>query len=112
MISVLDSLIPNKDRIAGNYYPVTNRVRIQDSKKFFTIFTDRTHGGTSLEKGHLELMVQRRIRNPLEARSIFERGQFQTGNLDTRILLRDSDLGFRFMSVDRLRDLWIHEQGL
>ena len=41
--------------------------------------TDRTHGGTSLEKGHLELMVQRRIRNPLEARSIFERGQFQTG---------------------------------
>ena len=58
---------------------MTNRVRIQDSKKYFTIFTDRTHGGTSLEKGHLELMVQRRIRNPLEARSIFERGQFQTG---------------------------------
>ena len=72
-------LIPVKDIIGGNYYPVTNRVRIQDSKKFLTIFTDRTHGGTSLYKGHLELMVQRRIRNPLEARSIFERGQFKTG---------------------------------
>ena len=39
VISVASSWIPNLDRIAGNYYPITNRVRIQDSKKFLSQFS-------------------------------------------------------------------------
>ncbi|KAJ8939535.1 hypothetical protein NQ314_011102 [Rhamnusium bicolor] len=44
---------------AANYYPVTNRIVIKDKNKGveFAVITDRTHGGSSLVNGQIELMV-------------------------------------------------------
>ena len=52
------------DPIAGNYYPMTTRARIENQRKqeFFTVFTDRSHGTASLHTGQLELMIQERVR--------------------------------------------------
>jgi len=43
--------------IAGNYFPVNSRIYIKNSKTQFTVLTDRSQGGASLENGSLELMV-------------------------------------------------------
>ncbi|KAI5636839.1 lysosomal alpha-mannosidase [Phthorimaea operculella] len=53
----------NIDQVAGNYYPVTSRISIQDlsSRVCFSVFTDRAQGGTSLSDGEIDLMVHRRI---------------------------------------------------
>jgi lysosomal alpha-mannosidase len=44
----------------GNYYPVTNIIGIKDgsSKKEMYVLTDRVQGGSSLNDGQIELMVQ------------------------------------------------------
>ena len=52
--------------IAGNYYPVNTRARIQDCvgegrKMQLTVLTDRSQGAASLHEGQLEFMVHRRI---------------------------------------------------
>jgi hypothetical protein len=47
--------------VAGNYYPVNAALYIEESSgAAIAIATDRSQGGSSLEDGGLELMVQRR----------------------------------------------------
>lgn len=47
------------ERVAGNYYPVTSKIVIQDTSKNLevAVLTDRAQGGTSLQDGEIELMV-------------------------------------------------------
>lgn len=47
----------NTEPIAGNYYPVNSRIYIRDSENQLTVLTDRSHGGSSLNDGEIELMV-------------------------------------------------------
>ncbi|XP_056018882.1 lysosomal alpha-mannosidase-like isoform X2 [Ostrea edulis] len=47
--------------IAANYYPINSRVYIKDSNSQFTVMTDRSQGGTSLQDGNLEVMLHRRL---------------------------------------------------
>jgi alpha-mannosidase len=47
--------------VAGNYYPVTTAIYIQDDNAALSVVTDRTQGGACLENGVIELMVQRRL---------------------------------------------------
>uniref|UniRef100_A0A2C9M4I6 Glycoside hydrolase family 38 central domain-containing protein n=1 Tax=Biomphalaria glabrata TaxID=6526 RepID=A0A2C9M4I6_BIOGL len=49
--------------VAGNYYPVNALIGIKngDSKLQFTVLTDRSQGGVSLNDGDVELMVHRRL---------------------------------------------------
>jgi lysosomal alpha-mannosidase len=48
------------EKIAGNYYPVTSKIRINEPNgRGITIFPDRAQGGSSLKPGALELMVLR-----------------------------------------------------
>lgn len=46
-----------EEKIAGNYYPVTARIAIEDDETRFALLTDRAQGGTSLYNGSIELMV-------------------------------------------------------
>ncbi|XP_046352433.2 lysosomal alpha-mannosidase-like [Haliotis rufescens] len=50
------------DRVAGNYYPVTSKMFIQDTDRDIqvTLLTDRCQGGGSIHDGEMELMVHRR----------------------------------------------------
>ncbi|VDK73324.1 unnamed protein product [Litomosoides sigmodontis] len=50
----------NTEPIAGNYYPINSRIYIRDSENQLTVLTDRSHGGTSLNDGEIELMLHRR----------------------------------------------------
>jgi len=48
--------------IAGNYFPVYTAIYIENSNKIaMTVMNDRTQGGSSLNSGEIELMIQRRI---------------------------------------------------
>ncbi|XP_059158649.1 lysosomal alpha-mannosidase-like [Physella acuta] len=47
--------------VAGNYYPITTMISIKNDKNQFTVLTDRSHGGTSLNDGDVELMLHRRL---------------------------------------------------
>ena len=51
-----------EEPISSNYYPVTNRIVIRDesTKLELAVLTDRPQGGSSLDKGVVELMVHRR----------------------------------------------------
>ncbi|KAK6112469.1 Glycosyl hydrolases 38 C-terminal domain family protein [Brugia pahangi] len=51
----------NTEPVAGNYYPVNSRIYIRDSLNQLTVLTDRSHGGTSLNDGQIELMLHRRL---------------------------------------------------
>jgi lysosomal alpha-mannosidase len=58
----------NTEPVAGNYYPVNSRIFIRDEapsvlNRQLTIVTDRTHGGSSIEDGSMELMLHRRVLN-------------------------------------------------
>jgi lysosomal alpha-mannosidase len=46
-----------KEAIAGNYYPVTTKIAIEDAKHRLAVLTDRAQGGSSIFDGTLELMV-------------------------------------------------------
>ncbi|XP_067625390.1 lysosomal alpha-mannosidase [Eurosta solidaginis] len=46
---------------SGNYYPITARIAIEDSKKRIALLNDRAQGGSSLNDGELELMLHRRL---------------------------------------------------
>ncbi|KAH8283704.1 hypothetical protein KR018_012607 [Drosophila ironensis] len=46
---------------AGNYYPITSRIALQDDKKRMAILNDRAQGGTSMQNGQIELMLHRRL---------------------------------------------------
>lgn len=45
------------EKIAGNYYPVTTKIAIEDANHRMAILTDRSQGGSSLYDGSIELMV-------------------------------------------------------
>lgn len=51
-----------EEDISGNYYPVNAKIAIEDAiedatQRRFAILTDRSHGGSSLRDGSIELMV-------------------------------------------------------
>ncbi|XP_039762685.1 lysosomal alpha-mannosidase-like isoform X1 [Pararge aegeria] len=50
-----------EEPVAGNYYPVTNEITIEDDNTKIAVLTDRSVGGTSLNNGELEIMVHRRL---------------------------------------------------
>lgn len=47
------------ERVAGNYYPITNKISIEDKRQMLrmSVLTDRSQGGSSLKSGEIELMV-------------------------------------------------------
>lgn len=47
--------------VSGNYYPVNSRIFIKDTSAQLTIMTDRSHGGSSIHDGSLEVMLHRRL---------------------------------------------------
>ncbi|XP_058821189.1 lysosomal alpha-mannosidase-like isoform X1 [Topomyia yanbarensis] len=47
--------------VAGNYYPVTAKIALEDDQLRMAVLNDRAQGGTSLQDGVLELMVHRRL---------------------------------------------------
>lgn len=49
------------ESVAGNYYPITTKIALEDSTARMAILTDRAQGGSSLQDGALELMVHRRL---------------------------------------------------
>ncbi|CAJ0586719.1 unnamed protein product, partial [Mesorhabditis spiculigera] len=56
---VSGSGLTGSEPVSGNYYPVTNRIFIKDTKSQMTVLTDRSQGGTSKD-GAIELMLHRR----------------------------------------------------
>jgi hypothetical protein len=46
--------------VAGNFYPVNAAIFLQDQNASLSVVVDRSQGGSSLQDGTLELMVQRR----------------------------------------------------
>jgi len=50
-----------KEPVAGNYYPITQAIAINDSKIHYTYISDRTRGASSLNQGELETMIHRRL---------------------------------------------------
>ncbi|XP_050677928.1 lysosomal alpha-mannosidase-like [Leptidea sinapis] len=50
-----------EEPIAGNYYPITNEIYIEDNEVRVSILTDRSQGGGSLEEGAIEVMLHRRL---------------------------------------------------
>lgn len=49
------------EAVAGNYYPLTAAMYIQDQQRQLAVLTERAQGGASLRSGHMEVMVHRRI---------------------------------------------------
>ncbi|XP_028162979.1 alpha-mannosidase 2-like [Ostrinia furnacalis] len=48
-------------RIESNIYPITSMAFIQDAKSRLTLITDHAQGVTSLQEGHLVVMLDRRV---------------------------------------------------
>ncbi|XP_059047335.1 lysosomal alpha-mannosidase-like [Achroia grisella] len=53
----------NQDPVAGNFYPVTSKIYIEDLKRNirFSVFNDRAQGGSSLSDGQIDLMLNRQL---------------------------------------------------
>ncbi|XP_049884045.1 lysosomal alpha-mannosidase-like isoform X1 [Pectinophora gossypiella] len=47
--------------VSGNYYPVVNKITIEDDKAKIAVLTDRSEGGSALTEGQVELMLHRRL---------------------------------------------------
>ncbi|KAI5636838.1 alpha mannosidase middle domain-containing protein [Phthorimaea operculella] len=47
--------------VAGNYYPIVNKISIQNDRQKVSVITDRSEGGSSLEEGSIEVMLHRRL---------------------------------------------------
>lgn len=45
------------EQVSGNYYPVTAKIAIEDERRRFAILNDRAQGGSSLDDGSIEIMV-------------------------------------------------------
>ncbi|XP_029732563.2 lysosomal alpha-mannosidase-like [Aedes albopictus] len=50
-----------EEPVAGNYYPVTAKIALEDENIRLAVLNDRAQGGSSLEDGALELMIHRRL---------------------------------------------------
>lgn len=48
-----------QEPVAGNYYPVTTKIAIEDGKHRMAVLTDRAQGGSSIFDGTVELMVRK-----------------------------------------------------
>ncbi len=46
--------------ISGNYYPINSRIWIKEDNRQFTVLTDRSEGGASINDGPVEIMIHRR----------------------------------------------------
>ncbi|CAH1642830.1 unnamed protein product [Spodoptera littoralis] len=59
----LPTIVDSSSAVAGNIYPVTSKIYIEDKTKNIrlSIFTDRCQGGTSLIDGHIDIFLHRRI---------------------------------------------------
>ncbi|KAI5404766.1 probable alpha-mannosidase At5g13980 [Lathyrus oleraceus] len=49
--------------VAGNYYPINLGIYLKDKQSEFSVLVDRSVGGSSIQDGHVELMVHRRLLN-------------------------------------------------
>ncbi|XP_077995437.1 lysosomal alpha-mannosidase-like isoform X2 [Glandiceps talaboti] len=49
------------DPVAGNYYPINSRIYIKDDNVQLSVLTDRSHGGSSIKNGSMEIMIHRRL---------------------------------------------------
>ncbi|XP_037957691.1 lysosomal alpha-mannosidase isoform X2 [Teleopsis dalmanni] len=49
------------EHTAGNYYPITTKIALEDENARLAILTDRAQGGSSMGDGSLELMIHRRL---------------------------------------------------
>ena len=52
--------------VSGNYYPINSRIFIRDeyadvTSRQLTLVTDRSHGGSSIQDGCMEIMLHRRL---------------------------------------------------
>lgn len=83
----------NTEPVAGNYYPVNSRMFIKDSKKQFTVLTERSLGGASMKDGSVEIMVHRRllvddkrgVAEPLSEPGISRKGLIARGKLEVAL---------------------------
>ncbi|KAJ8982146.1 hypothetical protein NQ317_011292 [Molorchus minor] len=46
---------------AGNYYPVNTKIFVKDDERRFSVITDRSEGGSSMNSGEIELMLNRNL---------------------------------------------------
>lgn len=57
-----DTWTPNLlEKVAGNYYPLTAKIAIEDQKTRMAVLVDRAQGGSSLKDGSIEIMIHRRL---------------------------------------------------
>ena len=47
--------------VAGNYYPLSTGMMLDDGETGFGVLVDRAHGASSLQDGALEVMLHRRV---------------------------------------------------
>lgn len=47
----------NQEPVSGNYYPIDSRILLSDSATSLAVLTDRSHGGSSMNDGQVEIMV-------------------------------------------------------
>lgn len=57
----VEELKDDYEAISSNYYPVTNKIYIENDKLRLSILTDRSEGGSSINNGEIELMLHRRL---------------------------------------------------
>ncbi|CAD7086199.1 unnamed protein product [Hermetia illucens] len=50
-----------REEVSGNYYPITTKIALEDKETRLAVLIDRAQGGSSLEDGAIELMVNRRL---------------------------------------------------
>ena len=56
----------NTEPVSGNYYPINSRIFIRDeyadvTSRQLTLVVDRSHGGSSIKDGSMEVMLHRRL---------------------------------------------------
>ncbi|XP_069488092.1 epididymis-specific alpha-mannosidase isoform X2 [Ambystoma mexicanum] len=54
------------NRVARNYYPMVRTAYIEDESTQLVLLSERSHGVSSQENGHVEVMLHRRLWNNLE----------------------------------------------
>ena len=65
--------------LQGNFFPVASMMYIQDKKSRLSIVSGQPLGGTSLESGELEIMLDRKIK-------LDDHRGLQQGIMDNKVL--------------------------